>query len=91
MQWIRKPPLDHILESTDDIDSLVARLSDKDCGVIEDYMNLWRRNVEEVLDKLRDTIPGEGVMGEISYWRDLNRILQALDSEVRQTFVEVCL
>jgi hypothetical protein len=62
---------------------LVAQLTDKDIGVIEDFMNMWSRSIEEVLEKLRDTIPGEGMLGEIHYWRDLNRILSGLDYEVR--------
>lgn len=66
-----------------DIDSLVGKLTDKDVGVLEDYINLWTRNIQEVLDKLRDTIPGEGMLGEIHYWRDLNRILSAIDLEVK--------
>jgi len=91
VQWIRKPPLDWVYQVQEDIDSLATRITDKDAGVLEDYMNLWRRNIQEVLDKLRDTIPGEGMLAEIHYWRDLSRILQALDLEVRQSFVEVTL
>jgi hypothetical protein len=32
---------------------------------------------------LKDTIPGEGMIGEIHYWRDLSRILEAANNEVK--------
>lgn len=93
VQWIRRPTIRADVffnpELQDDIDSLVAKLTDKDVGLVEDFMNLWTRNIQEVLDKLRDTIPGEGMLGEIHYWRDLNRILSAVDAEVKQDFVEI--
>jgi hypothetical protein len=40
---------------------------------------------------LRDTIPGDGMIGEIHYWRDLARILEAINNEVKQNYVEICL
>lgn len=46
-------------------------------------MNLWQKNVSQLLDRLKDTIPGEGMIGEIHYWRDLARILEAANSEVK--------
>ncbi len=42
------------------------------------------------MDKLRDTIPSEGMLGEVHYWRDMNRILDAIHNEVKQSYVEVC-
>jgi hypothetical protein len=41
------------------------------------------------LDKLKDTIPGEGMIGEVHYWRDMARILEAINGEVKQAYVEV--
>jgi hypothetical protein len=41
------------------------------------------------LDKLKDTIPGDGMIGEIHYWRDLQRILEAANNEVKQSYVEI--
>jgi Dynein heavy chain, N-terminal region 1 len=38
---------------------------------------------------LKDTIPGEGMIGEIHYWRDLSRILDAANNEVKQSYVEI--
>ena len=54
-------------------------------------MRLWTKNVEEVLQKLSQTIPQEGMTGEIHYWRDMFRILDALCKEVKQPFVEIAL
>lgn len=53
-------------------------------------MNLWQKNISELLDKLKDTIPGEGMIGEIHYWRDMARILDAVNTEVKQGYVEIC-
>jgi Dynein heavy chain, N-terminal region 1 len=58
--------------------------------VIQDYLNLWTRNIQTLLDKLRDTIPSEGMIGEVHYWRDMSRILDAINEEVKQTYVEIC-
>ena len=38
---------------------------------------------------MKDTIPGEGMIGEIHYWRDLSRILEAANNEVKQSYVEI--
>jgi len=58
-------------------------LTPKELGIISDYVNLWTKNTQALLDKLRDTIPGEGMIGEIHYWRDMARILEAINSEVQ--------
>ena len=58
--------------------------------MIQDYLNLWTRNIQTLLDKLRDTIPSEGMIGEVHYWRDMSRILDAVNTEVKQSYVEVC-
>lgn len=52
-------------------------------------MNLWSKNIGGLLDKLKDTIPGEGMIGEVHYWRDMSRILEAINSEVKQNYVEI--
>jgi len=43
---------------------------------------MWSRTIEELLNRLRDTIPGEGMLGEVHYWRDLSRILDGISSEL---------
>ena len=52
-------------------------------------MRLWTRSIEELLLKLKDTQPGDGMIGEVHYWRDLTRVLEAIMEELRQPFVEV--
>lgn len=42
-----------------------------------------------MLERLKETIPGEGMIGEIHYWRDLARILEALNNEIKQSYVEI--
>lgn len=55
-----------------------------------DYLNLWCKNIQGLLDRLRDTIPGEGMIGEVHYWRDMSRILDGINEEVKQVYVETC-
>lgn len=50
---------------------------------------MWTKNIALLLDRLRDTVPGEGMIGEIHYWRDLSRILDAINAEVKQSYVEI--
>jgi len=52
-------------------------------GTIHDYINLWNRNISALLDKLKDTIPGDGMIGEVHYWRDMARILEAINGELK--------
>ena len=52
-------------------------------------MDLWSKNIVLLLDRLRDTIPGDGMIGEVHYWRDLARILEAINTEVKQSYVEI--
>ena len=66
----------------------MIKLSTKDYSVLEDYINLWTRNIQTLLDRLRDTIPGDGMIGEIHYWRDMSRILDSISAEVSQPYVE---
>jgi len=58
---------------------------------LHDYMNMWTRSIGELLQKLRDTNPKEGVLGEVHYWRDLARVLEAISTELKQPFVETAL
>ena len=30
------------------------------------------------------------MIGEVHYWRDMSRILDAINNEVKQSYVEVC-
>jgi hypothetical protein len=50
---------------------------------------MWTRTVEELLQRMKDTIPGEGMIGEVHYWRDLSKILDGISSELKQPGVEM--
>jgi hypothetical protein len=53
-------------------------------GLLHDYLKMWTKTVEELLEKMRDTIPGDGMLGEVHYWRDLSKILDGLQAELKQ-------
>jgi hypothetical protein len=42
-----------------------------------------------LLLKLKDTLPDDGMIGEVHYWRDMARVLEAITDEFRQPFTEV--
>ena len=44
---------------------------------------MWTRSVQELLNKVRDTVPKEGILGEVHYWRDLARVLDAIMQELK--------
>ncbi len=44
---------------------------------------MWTKTVEELLKKLADTIPGDGMIGEVHYWRDLSRVLDGISAELK--------
>mgnify|MGYP006088516301 FL=1 len=50
---------------------------------------MWTRTVEELLERMKDTIPGEGMIGEVHYWRDLSKVLDGISAELKQPGVEV--
>jgi hypothetical protein len=92
-QWIKRPPLKQLYDSTlaSDPTALFSSLSQKEIGIMHDYLNLWSKNIKSLLDRLKDTIPGEGMIGEVHYWRDMSRILDGINTEVKQPYVEVAL
>lgn len=53
---------------------------------------MWTRNTIELLDKLKDTSPeSSGMLAEIYYWRDINRVLDAIGEELKLSHVDVTL
>ena len=66
-------------------------MSDKDIGILNDCLNMWSKAVEQLLEKLKGTIPAEGMIGEVHYWRDLSRILDGISAELKQPQVEMTL
>ena len=90
-QWIKRPPLQSIYDPSkaEDPSEIYKKMSPIELGTVHDYINLWSKNIQTLLDKLRDTIPGEGMIGEVHYWRDMSRILEAINTEVKQNYVEI--
>ena len=41
------------------------------------------------MQNLKETIPKDGMIGEVHYWRDMARLLDAIVKELREPFVEV--
>lgn len=64
------------------------KLGPREFSILQDYMNMWTRSIRELLQKVRDTVPKEGILGEVHYWRDLARLLDAINKELKQSFVE---
>jgi hypothetical protein len=50
---------------------------------------MWTKTVDELLQKMRDTNPSDGMLGEVHYWRDLSKILDGLSAELKQPQVEM--
>ena len=50
---------------------------------------MWAKAIEELLQRLKDTIPGEGMLGEVHYWRDISRVLDAINEELKQPQIEM--
>lgn len=75
-------------EKVEDPVAMHAKLGEREFNILHDYMNMWTRSIGELLQKLKDTVPKEGMLGEIHYWRDLARVLDAIVKELKQAFVE---
>jgi hypothetical protein len=73
------------LQNIQDIEDPLSFLNQKpsNTGVLNDYLNMWTKTVEELLMKMRDTVPAEGMLGEVYYWRDLSKILDGLQAELK--------
>jgi hypothetical protein len=55
---------------------------------MQDYVSCWTNNISELLEKLKDTKPDSGgCLSEIYYWRDMDRVLDAVSSEIAQPYV----
>ena len=93
-QWIKIPALIENIKG-DDPQQLCTELRQSEIGMLFDFVKMWTKAVIELLDKLRDTVPAPGMLGEVHYWRDLCRVLDGISSELKQPQVEftiqVCL
>ena len=98
-QWIKRPKGLGILgqqiidsgERVEDPVDVHSKLGEREFNILQDYMNMWTRSIGELLQKLRETVPKEGMIGEVHYWRDLARVLEAISQELKQSFVETVL
>ena len=97
-QWIKKPRglgvlgqqiIDQASGHDEDPVSLFEKLGAREINILDDYMNLWTRSLIELMQNLKETVPKEGMIGEIHYWRDMARLLEAIVTELREPFVEV--
>ena len=66
-----------------------SKLGHREINILNDYLNMWTRSTTELLQNLKDTIPKEGMIGELHYWRDIHRVLDAISKELKMPFVEV--
>ena len=95
-QWIKKPQGLGILgqqiveqsSQEDDPVSIYQKLGKREINILNDYLNMWTRSIGELLQKLKDTIPKDGMIGEIHYWRDIQRVLDAINTELKVPYVE---
>lgn len=69
--------------SKTDPSEILTDLNDKKLGVLNDFLNMWSNQIEQLLTKLANTNPADGMLGEIHYWRDLSRLLDGLSSELK--------
>lgn len=95
-QWIRKPQGLGLLgqqifaeQSTEDPQLVLKQCGPREIGILVESLRLWARSIEELLVKLRDTVPDEGMLAEVHYWRDMARVLEAISGELKQGFVEM--
>jgi len=87
-QWIKQP----LGINLPDKPTSDFKLSNKELAILGDYLDMWTRNTIELLDKLKDTTPeSSGMLAEIYYWRDISRVLDAINDELNKSFVEVTL
>ena len=81
-QWIKIPALIENIKG-DDPQQLCTELRQSEIGMLFDFVKMWTKAVIELLDKLRDTVPANGMLGEVHYWRDLCRVLDGISSELK--------
>lgn len=77
-----------MLELEDPV-QIVNKFSKEKLGVLNDYIKMWTKTIDELLNKLQDTVPAPGMIGEIHYWRDLCRILEGITVELKLPEVEL--
>lgn len=67
---------------------IFKKLGARELGILHDFLRLWSRSIDELLENLRNTNPDSTMLAEIFYWRDMARVHEAISAELRQSFVE---
>ena len=63
-------------------------MGSREIAVMHDHLTLWTTSITELLEKLKQTSPeSSGMLHEVFYWRDMDRVLDALNSELKRPFV----
>jgi hypothetical protein len=64
-------------------------MGSRDLAILQDHLSIWTEVILELLDKLKATTPEAGgvMTSEIHYWRDIDRVLDAIHSELNLKFV----
>ena len=83
------PMIAHEMLALEDPAEIVRKFEDDKLEVLNDYINMWTNTIEQLLQKLKDTTPAPGMVGEIHYWRDLCRILEGISIELKLPEVEL--
>jgi len=63
---------------------LFKRMGPREIGILSDYLKLWSRSMEELLEKLKEMTPDATMLAEIFYWRDMSRVHEAICTELKQ-------
>lgn len=65
-------------------------MGQRELAILNDFLNLWTNSIIELLEKLKETAPeSQGMLAEINYWRDMSRVLDAINNELKQSYVEM--
>lgn len=74
---------------TEDAQTLFDLMGSRELAVMHDHLSLWSKNIIELLEKLKQTSPESGgMLAEVYYWRDMDRVLDALNLELKKPFVQ---
>ena len=51
-------------------------MGNRELAILGDHLNIWTSSLVELLEKLKHTSPESGgLVHEIFYWRDIDRVL----------------
>ena len=64
------------------------KLGPREIGILHEHVRLWLNSLAELLKNLAKTQPGDTMLSEIHYWRDMARVLEACNAELKMPFVE---